>query len=79
MVDLNCENLSVRCMEAACSLLDFRSVKNPSMECIMEGLGICLLSNNSSFTKKLLTYGKQMVLKLEHQTNTLILICQLSS
>ena len=34
-------------MEAVCSLLYFSSSKNPSTECIMEGLEICLLNNNS--------------------------------
>ena len=36
-------------MEAVRSLLDSRSSKNPSNECIMEGLEICLLNNNSRF------------------------------
>ena len=38
-----------RGMEAVPSLLDSRSAKSPSTECIMEGLGICLLHNNSRF------------------------------
>ena len=66
-----------RGMEAVRSLLDSRSLKNPSTECIMQGLEICWLSNNSRFTNKLLTHCKQMVLKLKHQTNALILIYQL--
>ena len=36
-------------MKAVFSLLDFRSAKNPSAECIMEGLEIFLLYNNSRF------------------------------
>ena len=36
-------------MEAAHSLLDSRSLQSPSIECIMEGLEICLLNNNSHF------------------------------
>ena len=38
-----------RRMEAVRSLLDSRSLKNPSTESIMEGLEICLLNNNSHF------------------------------
>ena len=36
-------------MEAAHSLLDSRSLQSPSTECILEGLEICLLNNNSHF------------------------------
>ena len=36
-------------MEAVGSLLDSRSSKNPLIECIMVGLEICLIHNNSSF------------------------------
>ena len=36
-------------MESVRSLLDSRSSRNPSTECIMEGLEICLLNNNSCF------------------------------
>ena len=36
-------------MEAVPSLIDSSSLKNPSTECIMEGLEICLLNNNSGF------------------------------
>ena len=36
-------------MEAVRSLLDSRSSQNPSTECIMEGLEICLLNTNSRF------------------------------
>ena len=63
-----------RGMGAVPSLLDSRSSKNLSIECIMEVLEICLLNNDSRFTNKLLTYCKQMVLQLENQTNALILI-----
>ena len=36
-----------RGMGAVSLLLEFRSSKNPSRECVMEGLKICLLKNNS--------------------------------
>ena len=40
---------NVRGMEAVRSLLDSRSAKSQSTECIMEGLEIFLLHNNSRF------------------------------
>ena len=61
-------------MEAVRSLLDPRSLKNPSTECIMEGLEICLLHNNSGFAN---IHLLQIVLQLEHQTHVLIPIKQL--
>ena len=44
--NIDCEKWE---MEAVRSLLDSRSSKNPSNECITEGLEICLLNNNSRF------------------------------
>ena len=38
-----------RVMEAVRFLLNSRSLKNLSTECIMEGTKICLLNNNSCF------------------------------
>ena len=38
-----------RRMKAVRSLLDSRSSKNPSTECITEGLEFCLSNNNSRF------------------------------
>ena len=61
-------------MKAVPSLIDSSSLKNPSTECIMEGLEICLLHNNSGFAN---IHLLQIVLQLEHQTHVLIPIKQL--
>ena len=57
---------NVRGMEAARSLSDSSSSKNPSTECIIKGLEISLLNNNSRFANIHLL--QKMVLQLEHQT-----------
>ena len=54
LVSLNIANMfsnidNEREMEAVRSLLDSRSSKSPSNKCMMEGLEICLLNNNSRF------------------------------
>ena len=48
-----------RGMGAVRSLLDLKSSQNPSAECVMEGLKICFLNNNSRFSNinLLLTNG----------------------
>ena len=59
-----------RGIEAVRSVLDSRSLKNSSTECIMEGTDICLLHNNLRFAN--INYCKQLVLPLEHQTHVFI-------